>query len=181
MNALKIPVTKLDHQIGSLKAPVVIVEYFDFQCPFCAAAAPVLDDIVEKFNSNVCFVARHFPLNNSHPFAIPAARASEAAGLQEKFWEMHHALFANQEILSNDSIRIIADELGLNMKKFMNDLDRPELATKVQNDFRGGIRSGVNGTPTLFINGYRYDGVPSYEALSRIVQGIIGEEKRPTL
>jgi protein-disulfide isomerase len=176
MSTLKIPISTLDHQIGLVNAPVIIVEYFDFQCPYCALAAPVLDGIVEKFDSDVCFVARHFPLKTVHPFANPAALASEAAALQGKFWEMHHALFANQEFLNEDNIRVIAQELGLNMNKFTSDLARPELAAKVQSDFKGGIRSGVNGTPTIFINGYRYDGVPSYEELSAIAREIIGDE-----
>ena len=177
MGQLKKSLSPEDHVLGQIGAPVEIIEYGDFQCPFCAAAAPMLDAIVSNYSNGVCLAFRHFPLSTIHPHATMAAVASEAAAEQGKFWEMHHALFSHQDDLSLENIFEIAQGLDLDMKKFLKDLDREDLAEKVQKDFSSGIRSGVNGTPSLFINGLRYDGVPSYEALLDLVESILGESR----
>lgn len=177
MSQLKKRLSGEDHVLGQIGAAVQIIEYGDFQCPFCAAAAPILDSLFSNYRNEVCLAFRHFPLSTMHPDAPMAAVASEAAAEQGKFWEMHHALFANQDELSIENILGIAEELDLNMKKFTKDLDREDLAEKVQMDFSSGVRSGVNGTPSLFINGVRYDGVPSYEALAALVEDLLGNER----
>lgn len=174
MGQIKKRLSGEDHILGHMKAPVQIIEYGDFQCPFCAAAAPLLDTLISNYQNEVCLAFRHFPLSTIHPDAPMAAVASESAAEQGKFWEMHHALLANQGDLSTENILDIARSLDLDMKKFVKDLDREDLAEKVQNDFSSGVRSGVNGTPSLFINGERYDGVPSYEALQDLVEDILG-------
>lgn len=176
-STLKIPIIKTDHTKGPRSAPVNIVEYSDFQCPYCAAASPILETLIENFRHTLCFAYRHFPITTLHPHAAKAAVASEAAALQSQFWSMHDALFSNQAYISDNSILIMARELKLDMKKFERDLERPELIEKVQADFNSGVKSGVSGTPTLFINGLRYEGEINYEDLAREVEQIIDENR----
>jgi protein-disulfide isomerase len=179
-STLKNPVTKSDHYLGSLNAQVVMVEYGDFECPFCASVSPIVNELIETYGSDLCFVFRQFPLTTVHPNAGLAALASEAASLQAKFWEMHHALIENHESLSAQTIFRIASELGLEMKQFRKDIDSEALEDLIQEDLSSGIRSGVMGTPTFFFNGLRHEGVPSFEAMAAIIEEIRGEN-RPSL
>lgn len=178
-STLKIPVTKNDHVRGNLHSPVQLVEYADFECPYCGALAPVLEELRGKYKNDISIIFRHFPLTNHHPFAKLAAIASEAAALQNRFWEMHDALFDNQEYLSEEMINVIAKELELDMQKFRKDMNRDVLKDKVELDLKSGLESGVDGTPTLFINGIKHIGRMTFEELSAEIE-ILLEEQRPS-
>lgn len=154
-----------DHARGQETAPVTLVEYGDFQCPHCGSAYPAVEDIVKKMGPGLRFIYRHFPLSESHPLAKPAAIAAEAAGRQGKFWEMHHLIFQNQNGLSAENLFGMAKVLGLDLQRFADDIQDPALEEKVDADFESGVRSGVNGTPSFFINGQKYNGSYDEESL----------------
>jgi len=152
MSKLKTPVNSQDHIQGSPDALITLVEYGDFQCPHCAAAHPVIHRIQKSFAKKLRFVFRHFPLSNSHEYAFAAAVASEAAARQDKFWEMHDMLFEHQAEFSENAFLVFANDLGLDMHNFRKDLTDKSLAQRVEMDFESGMRSGVNGTPSFYIN-----------------------------
>ena len=156
--SLKPNVSQTDHAQGNLEADLVIVEYGDYQCPYCGAAYPVLKELMKEFGSQIKFVFRNFPLSEMHKYARPAAIAAEAANLQGKFWEMHDAIYENQRDLNENLIMKLAEQLKLNIPQFEKDLESTELADKVDSDFESGIISGVNGTPSFFVNGKKFDG-----------------------
>ncbi|CAN5476685.1 DsbA family protein [soil metagenome] len=156
--SLKPAVGNNDHMQGNAASNVVIVEYGDYQCPYCGAAHPVIKQIMQEFGSQVKFIFRNFPLSEMHQYARPAALAAEAAALQGKFWEMHDAIFEQQEYLSEPFLTEIAKSLQLNLHEFKNDTGLQKLADKVDEDFESGMRSGVNGTPTFFMNGHKFQG-----------------------
>lgn len=153
MPNLKIPVNQNDHIMGSENAPVELVEYGDFQCPYCGEAYPELKALKKRMGNNLKFVFRNFPLSNTHKDAKNASLAAEAAGAQGKFWEMHDKLFENQNNLKTDDLIRYAEEIGLDMDKFKHDLENKTYLEKVEEDFDGGIRSGVNTTPSFYVNG----------------------------
>jgi protein-disulfide isomerase len=166
MPGLKPLFSKADHYKGSIQSPVQLLEFGDFQCPHCGAAHPMLKKIEMAFGSRLLFIFRHFPLSESHPFAKMAAIASEAAARQGKFWEMFDLIFENQALLSKDMLIGLAKTLHLNVKKFETDLTDPELAEKVEDDFESGMISGVNGTPSFYINNEKYNGPYTFESLA---------------
>jgi protein-disulfide isomerase len=151
-------VSDQDHVIGSSDAPLTLVEYGDFECPFCGQAYPILERIRQQLGADMRFVYRYFPLQESHPHAEHAAEAAEAASAQGKFWEMHHALFEHQQRLDDQALEGYALSLALDVPRFTSELASGRYASRVHEDFQTGVRSGVNGTPTFFINGMRYDG-----------------------
>jgi protein-disulfide isomerase len=155
---LTVPVTERDHTLGSATAPVTLVEYGDFECPHCARGYPLLEGIRRQMGDTLRFVYRHFPLAEAHPHARHAAEAAEAAGAQGKFWEMHHTLFENQGALENEDLLVYLGKIGCDVRKAADELAEGIYTKRVRDDFRGGVKSGVNGTPTFFINGSRYDG-----------------------
>ena len=157
-NELVVPVNERDHIAGRLDAPVLLVEYGDFECPHCGRAYPMVEAARRQLDKEMAFVYRHFPLAEVHPHAVLAAEAAEAAGAQGKFWPMHHMLFEHQDALDLDDILAHAGALELDLTRYARELAAETYATKVRDDFRGGVRSGVNGTPTFFINGVRFDG-----------------------
>lgn len=165
MSELKIPVTSKDHIQGDESAPVVLVEYGDYQCPHCGHAYPIVKKVQKHFGKRLAFVFRNFPLNEIHPNAEAAAEAAEFAGANGKFWEMHDAIFENQGSLSLPMLLELAKELGLPEKGLGDALTSRAFEARVKSDFIGGARSGVNGTPTFFINGQRFDGAPEYVGL----------------
>ncbi len=167
MAKLKPPVNKQDHIQGKPDAPVVLVEYGDFQCPHCGAAYPMIKEIEHHFKDRMAFVFRHFPLSELHPYAQTAAVASEAAANQGKFWQMHGLIFENQADLRIPMLLELAESLNLNMKSFQKDFKDPGLFKKVQENFESGMISGVNGTPSFFINGQKYDGPYELQSLSK--------------
>jgi protein-disulfide isomerase len=156
--SLTLPVANRDHFQGPIDAPIKIVEYGDYECPVCGQAYPIIKAIQQRFGDRLCFVFRNFPLINSHPHAQHAAEAAEAAGAQGKFWEMHDLLFENQEALHDNDIAEYASTLGLDVRRLIDEVVTGVHTTRVREDFRSGAHAGVNGTPTLFINGVRHDG-----------------------
>jgi protein-disulfide isomerase len=152
------PVTKADHVAGPADAPVTLVEYGDYECPHCGRAYTVVKEIQKELGSRLRFVFRNFPLAEAHPHARLAAQAAEAAAAQGKFWEMHDMIFEHQDALEGEDLLGYAKSLGLDVAKFARDLEAKENVKRVRDDFRSGVRSGVNGTPTFFVNGIRYDG-----------------------
>jgi protein-disulfide isomerase len=163
------PVSARDHVQGPADAPVTLVEFGDFECPYCAAAHVIVKKVQEIMDDQLRFVFRHFPLTQIHPHAEPAAEASEAAGAQGQFWEMHDLLYENQPLLDPPHLVAYAEELGLEIERFVRELETGIYRERVREDFLSGVRSGVNGTPAFFINGVRYDGswdiAPLVEAL----------------
>src|ERR1700704_1893170 len=163
---LKPPVSKSDHVLGGPDAMVELVEFGDYQCPHCGAAHPMLKQIRKVFGKKLRFVFRHFPLSNVHEYALPAALAAEAAAKQHKFWEMHDMIFEHQAQLDGYALLDFALELRLNIPLFKMDIQDPLLSEKVERDFESGVRSGVNGTPSFFINGYKYNGNYDYPSMA---------------
>ena len=159
------PVSARDHAEGPADAPLVLVEYGDYQCPYCGAAYPVVKRLQKKLGKKLRFVFRNFPLTQAHPYALIAAEAAEAAELQGKFWEMHDLLFEQQTLLKPDIIPLWAKRIRLNVEQFGKDIEQDVVEKRIREDRQSGIRSGVNGTPTFYINGTRYDGPPDYASL----------------
>lgn len=164
------PVGERDHTLGREDAPVTLVEYGDYECPFCGQAYPVVKEVLRRSGDTVRFAFRNFPLTQIHPRAERAAEAAEAAGAQGKFWEMHDRIFSDQERLDRSDLVAHAREIGLDMQRFTHDLDTGAFAERVREDFMSGIRSGVNGTPTFFVNGVRHDGAFDAEGLLAAIE-----------
>ena len=160
------PVTEHDHIRGRTDAPMTLVEYGDYECPACGAAYPLTESLVEELGDDLRFVFRHFPLANMHPHAEHAAEAAEAAGAQRRYWEMHDLLFRNQDALEDEDLVRYAASLGLTLRPFIDALANEKYAAKIHDDFRSGVRSGVNGTPTFFVNDIRYDGPRDLQAMA---------------
>ena len=170
MAVLKTPITAGDHLLGALDAPVVLVEYGDYECPFCAAAQPIVKSLLQSFGGDLSLVFRHFPLTQAHPHAGIAAQAAEYAADAGRFWEMHEALFANQARLSLSVILALVEALGLSGTGLQAALESGRYAAKVRADFLSGARSGVNGTPCFFVNGVRHDGSWSFDDLAAAIE-----------
>jgi protein-disulfide isomerase len=168
--SLTVPVGPEDWVDGPEDALVTFVEYGDFECPHCGAMEPVLRELRQVAGSDMRFVFRHFPLTSSHPQAEIAAEAAEAAGAQGAFWPMHDALLANQDALEVPDLVRYAGALGLDAEAVAQALANHAYETQVREDFMSGVRSGVSGTPTFFINGVRYDGDYDLDALARAVR-----------
>jgi protein-disulfide isomerase len=162
---LTLPVSARDHAEGAPEAPLTLVEYGDYQCPYCGMAYPGVKQLQKTLGRKLRFIFRNFPLTQAHPFARIAAQAAEAAALQGKFWPMHDLIYENQDDLSPQALVLWARQLGLDEKKWADALESPEIAKRIKEDRSSGIRSGVNGTPTFFINGIRHDGGPDYDSL----------------
>ena len=168
---LAVPVTpERDHVRGRLDAPLTMVEYGDYECPFCGMAYPVTEEIIDRLGDDLLFAYRHFPLSTVHPHAALAAEAAEAAGSQGRFWEMHGLLFADQQHLKPADLIARAEVLQLDVERFADDLRTNAHGAKVRSDFLSGVHSGVNGTPTFFINGRRHDGPADLPSLMASLQ-----------
>jgi protein-disulfide isomerase len=163
--SLLVPIPGRDHIQGPVNAPIMLVEYGDYECPYCGEAYAVIQAVQERLGNRLCFAFRNFPLVNSHPHAQDAAEAAEAAGSQGRFWEMHDLLFENQHALEGDDLVEYALRLGLDANRLIGEVLSGLHSARVREDFRSGVRGGVNGTPTFFINGIRYDGEISVNAL----------------
>lgn len=158
MNTLTVPINERDHLRGSPDAPVVLVEYGDFECPYCGAAYPVVKKLERDLPDTLAVVFREFPLVAVHPHAELAAEAAEAAGAQGRFWKMHDMLFEHQSALAPADLLKYATLLHLDLKRFANDLSGHVFLPKVAGDLKSGLQSGVQGTPTFFINGVLHPG-----------------------
>jgi protein-disulfide isomerase len=157
-----------DHVLGNPDAPVTVLEYGDYECPYCAAAAPVLRRLVEESGGAVRLVFRNFPLADRHPYALTAALAAEAAAAQGAFWPMHALLFDRQHRLDDTSLASYAEELGFDGGRVIGELAQP-YGDKVEADFAAGLAAGVEGTPTVFVNGRQFSGRVEIGALRRAV------------
>lgn len=165
MSELKVPVTASDHIQGDERASITLVEYGDYECPHCGSAYPIVKRVQKHFGARMRFVFRNFPLVQAHPHAQSAAEAAEFAAAHGKFWEMHDAIFENQQRLSVQLLQQLAEKLGLPGADLAKALQTQQYGERVRADFMGGVRSGVNGTPTFFINDRRHDGLFDYEDL----------------
>lgn len=173
MSTLKIPVTKADHIQGSESAPITLVEYGDYECPFCGRAYHVIKQLQKHFGKQLRFVFRNFPLTQLHPQAEVAAEAAEFAATNDKFWEMHDLIYENQTSLSEPLLLELGMTLGLDTNELRMAIETKGFEEKIRADFLGGVRSGVNGTPTFFINGERYNGSYEYEDLEAALESVV--------
>jgi protein-disulfide isomerase len=152
------PVAESDHIRGSLTAPISLVEYADFECPYCRAAVPIVEGLLEALGYKLSVTFRHFPMREVHPHSQHAAEVAEAAASQGRFWEMHDKLFVNQNALDDGSLLKYAADLGVDAERIGEELANHVHSRRVADDRLGGLASGVNGTPTFYIDGERYDG-----------------------
>jgi protein-disulfide isomerase len=157
-SSLTVPVSEQrDHVQGSADAPATLVEYGDYECPYCGASYPIVKEVQAAMGDRLRFVFRNFPISTSHPHAEQAAEAAEAAAAQGRFWEMHDLLYEHQSRLEDQDLRGYAEGLGLDVERFDRELADHVHAARVRDDFMSGVRSGVNGTPTFYVNGVRHD------------------------
>lgn len=172
---LTVPVRVDDHAQGSATAAVTLVEYGDYQCPYCGAAYPLVKSLQREFGDDLRFVFRNFPLTQAHPLAHMAAELAEAAGTLDKFWPMHDWIYENQAQWSEGGIEDLLGgvaAIGLDVAALERALKQPQLAQRIKADFNSGVRSGVNGTPGFFINGRLHQGAP--QALAQAIKRLIG-------
>jgi protein-disulfide isomerase len=156
---LALAVGERDHVQGPATAPVTLVEYGDYECPYCRAAVPIVLELQQLLGDQLRFVFRHFPLTGSHPHAQQAAEVAEAAAVQGRFFEMHAALFENQEALEKDHLVQYAQDLGLDSARIRRELGAHSYKGRVREDFESGLSSGARGTPTFYLDDIRYDGI----------------------
>ena len=178
---LVLPVSdERDHIQGPAAAPVTLLEYGDYECPYCGAAYPIVKQVQAQLGDQLRFVFRNFPITTSHPHAQQAAEAAEAAAAQDRFWEMHDHLYEHQRRLGEADLRGYASELGLDVDRFSDDLAQHVHAARVREDFMSGVRSGVNGTPTFYINGVRHDDSYELETLLAALEDAARQSGRST-
>jgi protein-disulfide isomerase len=164
------PVSTHDHTEGPADAPVTLVEYGDFECSHCGQAYPIVKEIQRRCHGRLRFVFRNFPLTESHPHALQAAEAAEAAAAQRKFWDMHDALFEHQRKLDDRHLAGYARDLGLDVPRFVDEMGKHAHLGRVEEHFNSGVDSGVHGTPTFFVNGVRHDRSWDLETLLAAIQ-----------
>jgi protein-disulfide isomerase len=165
MSSLAPPVGPADHAHGPADAPVTLVEYGDYECPHCGLAHPIVKAVESRLGDRLRFVFRHFPIASNHPHAQHAAEMAEAAADRGKFWEMHDLLYGNQDALEDADLLGYAESLGIDPAWAASALQSGTFAERVRANFLSGVRSGVNGTPTFFINGVRHEGPWDEESL----------------
>jgi protein-disulfide isomerase len=166
---LTVPISGRDHVLGPSTATRTLLEYGDYECPFCAAAHPVVKELLRIAGDEITYAYRHFPLTQIHPHAQFAAEAAEAAGSQGRFWEMHNFLFESRRFGPRDILGY-ASELGLDVERLAAELDAHTHQARVREDFLSGVRSGVNGTPTFFVDGVRHNGSWDLDSLLRALE-----------
>jgi protein-disulfide isomerase len=166
---LMVPVDSSDHALGPEDASVTLVEYGDYECPYCGRAYPILKQLKEALGDRLRLVFRHFPQNSIHPRASVAAQAAEAAAAQGKFWAMHDLLFEHQDDLASIDLTQLALSAGLEPYRFEADLSSERFAKRVQKDHDDAVRNGLHKTPSIFINGVLYTGELEYKALRAAV------------
>ncbi len=166
-----LPMSDRDHIQGPIDAPFMLLEYGDYECPYCGEAYPVVKELQKRLRDRLFFAFRNFPLVNSHPHAQHAAEAAEAAGAQGRFWEMHDLLYENQGALADKDLSRHAAALALDAERLMSEVLAGAHTGRVREDFRSGARIGVDGTPSFFINGVRYDGMIRVDELLAALAG----------
>lgn len=170
LSQLLLPIQPDDHVEGPEGARLTLVEYGDYQCPPCGELFGSIHQLQKRLANDIRIVYRHYPLSGSHPLAQLAAEAAEAAGAQGKFWEMHELLFDHQSALSEKVFDECAQQLGLDMDSFRQDLKKRTFESRVREDFKRGVANGVYGTPGLFVNGVRYNGFFDAESILDIAK-----------
>jgi protein-disulfide isomerase len=173
---LKTAVTARDHVEGRADAPVTLLEYGDYECPYCGMAYSVVKALQRRFGQRVRFVFRNFPLTEIHPNAELAAEAAEAAGAQGKFWQMHDELYEHQRALGEGALADYAAETGVDLSRWKSDVQARSYAPRVREDFMSGVRSGVPGTPAFFVNGDAYEGAFDYASLEAAIEEALARE-----
>jgi protein-disulfide isomerase len=159
-----------DHVQGAPNAAVTLLEYGDYECPYCGEAYPIVKELQAAMGDALRFVFRNFPISTAHPHAALAAEAAETAAAQGEFWPMHDLLYENQQRLEADDLAGYAAQVGLDVDRFRRDLDEHLYAGRVREDFMSGVRSGVNGTPTFYIDGVRHDGAWDLKTMLDVLQ-----------
>lgn len=177
MTMLSVPVRESDHIHGDANARVTLIEYGDYECEYCGLAYPIIRQVQDHFGKRLRFVFRNFPLTEIHPLAEGAAEIAEFAGAHGKFWEMHDQLYANQSELGMPLYLTIAKSLDLPEQGLRAALADERFAPKIKDDFLGGVRSGVNGTPAFYINQRRHDASYDYEVLCSAIDTQLGAER----
>ena len=177
MATLKVPLNENDHIQGN-DAPVTLLEYGDYQCPSCGRAYYIIKELQKDYGSQLKFVFRNFPLSEIHPLAEPAAEVAEFAGAHGRFWEMHDGLYEKQDSLGLPLFAELANHLGLPKTRLQRALADHQFSPKIRADFLGGVRSGVNGTPTFFINGIRYDGSYEYADVAAGIDTFLARQRK---
>ena len=175
---LKVAVSTADHQLGPDRAPVTLVEYGDYQCPYCAAAAPVVRELRKQFGDDLRFVFRNFPLSDMHPHAETAAQVAEFADENGKFWQMHDLLFANQSRFDDSLFFDLAEQLDLSNFDLREALALGVHRKRIQEDYEGGLVSGVRGTPTFFINSRRHEAPNDERSLAAAISNALARGGR---
>jgi protein-disulfide isomerase len=171
--SLTIPVSENDHIVGDPNtAKIVLVEYGDYECSHCGDAFPIVKKFVDENRKEVAFVFRNFPLKDAHPNAMAAAATAEASAKQGKFWEMHDQIFQSHADLSEETLVQLVEAVGLDPDAVKNDIESAELQNKIEEDFEGGVRSGVNGTPSFFVNGEKWEG---YDGTEESLSSLLSE------
>ena len=165
MSTLRTPISADDHLQGNLHAAVPVVEYGDYQCPYCGDAYPVVKELVRRHGQHIAVVFRNFPLTDAHPQAFNAALVAEFAAAQGQFWPVHDALYENQAALGPALYGQILQSLGKTPEDFQRAVDAGTYEARIRRDMESGLRSGVNGTPCFFINGQRFDPVGGFDSL----------------
>ncbi len=173
-SSLSLPVDpNRDHIQGPDNAPITLIEYGDYECPYCGQAYPIIKQIQDYFKDNLCFVFRNFPLTQVHPHAQRAAEAAEEAADQNKFWKMHDYLYEHQQALDDKHLEKYAKIVELNLERFNKGMENHIHVQRIREDFLSGIQSGVNSTPSFYINGTRYDGSWDSDTLMQVLTSII--------
>jgi protein-disulfide isomerase len=173
MSRLTQPIGEGDHVQGLSTAPATLLEYGDYECPYCGQVYPIIKSLQRKLATELRFAFRNFPLREAHPLAEVSAEAAEAAGAQGKFWEMHDLIYENQAELSEETLVGHAQRLSLDMDRWLDDMRGQTFAQRIERDFLTGVRSGVNGTPSFFINGVRHDGSFEESELLRAIRAAL--------
>lgn len=173
MPSLTVPVSQEDHVQGEASAPCTLVEYGDYQCPNCGDAHPLVKRLQHHFGAKLRFVFRNFPMTRLHAEAENAAQVAEFAGAHGKFWEVHDLLLENQSRLGDALYAEIAEQTGLGVAELQKALENQTFLKRVRDDFAGGVRSGVNGTPTFYINGQRFNGPVDFERLAKAIEDAV--------
>jgi protein-disulfide isomerase len=170
---LTVPISGRDHIRGPVTAPLALLEYGDYECPFCGTAHPAVEETIAILGDELQFAFRHFPLSQIHLHAQQAAETAEAAGAQGRFWEMHDMLFTHQDRLGIEDLVSYAAALGLDVERVAFELQTHAHLPRIREDFMSGVRSGVNGTPTFFINGVRHNGAYDADSLVAALQSAL--------
>jgi protein-disulfide isomerase len=168
---LTVPMADRDHIAGPIDAPATLVEYGDYECPYCGSAHPIVKAIQKRLGERLCFAFRNFPLTHAHPHAEHAAEAAESAAAQGRFWEMHDLIFENQSALEDEDLAEYASTLGLNSERLLSEVQAGTHVDRIRADYQAGASSGVNGTPTFFINGVLYEEEPEVQGMVAALTG----------